>query len=447
MRREAVIEYLKGALWAMPACAVALALAVGSILSRIDIPAESRWSFLLFQGTVDDARNLLIGIASTMVTVIALVLGLTVVALQLASTQYSPRVLRNFLRDRVNQLTLSAFMATFAYSTAGLYTVGISSGQRTDEYPRLAVTGALVLLFLTMIVLVYFVHHLMHSIQIDHVMSDIERGIVRQTARGLGDSGESASAPVVPEFATALPSNQSGYVQTVHLERLADAAASHDVVVVLIRLVGDHVVEETPLGWAWPVNSTASPASGFADDLLAVVNDSVRVGFERTAEQDTAFGVRQLADVASKALSPAVNDPYTAIQAADHISVVLADLARRPLGNHVVRDSSGSPRVYMPGRDWAYYVDLGLGQVRRFGHTEPRVVLALYRVVRDIASFCDAERRAVLWQFLHVLVGDVERNIQQPADRDPLVEQGRQVMQAIKETPVPAVASERLGSP
>ena len=86
---------------------------------------------------------MLIGIASTMVTVIALVLGLTVVALQLASTQFSPRLLRNFLRDLVNQLTLSSFVATFAYSTAGLYTVGISEGQRTTSYPRLAVSGAL----------------------------------------------------------------------------------------------------------------------------------------------------------------------------------------------------------------------------------------------------------------------------------------------------------------
>ena len=438
MRRDAVVEYLKGALWALPALAVALALAVGSILSRVEVPNESPWSILLFQGTVDDARGLLIAIASTMVTVIALVLGLTVVALQLASTQFSPRVLRNFLRDRVNQVTLSAFMATFAYATAGLYTVGISTGGRTTDYPRVAVTGALVLLFVTMILLVYFVHHLLHSIQVDHVMNDIEHSTVRNAARGMGDSGEAAPPPLIAESAIALPAGRSGYVQTVHLGPLAEAAARQGVVVALVRLVGDHVVKDTPLGWVWAPDGREVGEQSVVNDLLPVVTQAVRIGFERTAEQDTAFGVRQLADVASKALSPAVNDPYTAIQAVDHLSVVLADLAGRPLGAHGVRDASGVVRVYAPGRSWEYYVDLGFGQVRRFGHTEPRVVLALYRVVRDLAMFCDPERRDVLRRFVEVLVGDVERDIHQEADRDPLVEQGRAVIAAIDRAPVAA---------
>ena len=175
MRREAAVEHLRGALWVMPTVAVGFALFAGSVLSSITIDPASSLAPLVFQGTADDARNLLIGIASTMVTVIALVLGLTVVALQLASTQFSPRLLRTFLRDLVNQLTLSSFVATFAYSTAGLYTVGISGGERTTDYPRLAVSGALVLLFVSMIMLVFFAHHLAHSIQIDQVMADVEK--------------------------------------------------------------------------------------------------------------------------------------------------------------------------------------------------------------------------------------------------------------------------------
>lgn len=130
VKRVALREYLASALWAMPTCAVVLALIAGASLSAVQIDKTSPLAVLLFQGTSDDARNLLVSIASTMVTVIALVLGLTVVALQLASTQFSPRLLRNFLRDIPNQLTLSAFVATFAYSTAGLYTVGIAGGQR-----------------------------------------------------------------------------------------------------------------------------------------------------------------------------------------------------------------------------------------------------------------------------------------------------------------------------
>ena len=145
MRREAIWEYLRGALWALPSLAVVLALLAGSLLTLVEVSPDSTFGHLLFQGTADDARTLLISIASTMATVIALVLGLSVVALQLSSTQFSPRLLRNFLRDRHNQVVISVFVATFAYSTAGLYTVGISQGTRTEDYARLAVTGALLL--------------------------------------------------------------------------------------------------------------------------------------------------------------------------------------------------------------------------------------------------------------------------------------------------------------
>src|SRR5689334_2486359 len=171
IRRDALFEYARGSLWVLPALSVVAALAAGSLLSIVSVGVHAP---LAFQGTPDDARSLLIGVAGTMVTVIALLLGLTVVALQLSSTQFSPRLLRNFLRDRPNQVVLSVFVATFAYSTAGLYTVGVSGGNRTAEFPRLAVTGAIVLLFASLCMLVYFADHLAHSIQIESIMAVVE---------------------------------------------------------------------------------------------------------------------------------------------------------------------------------------------------------------------------------------------------------------------------------
>src|SRR3954453_2586410 len=205
MRRDAMREYLRSALWAMPSLAVVLALIAGSVLAEVAVPPGSPFARLVFEGTADDARNLLIGIASTMVTVIALVLGLTVVALQLASTQYSPRLLRNFLRDRVNQVVLSVFVATFAYSTAGLYTVGISAGQRTSQYPRLAVTGALLLLFLSLLMLVFFVHHLAPSIQIDEIMAAVAGSTVHVIENDLPTLGVTWDpCPSPPVWAVAV---------------------------------------------------------------------------------------------------------------------------------------------------------------------------------------------------------------------------------------------------
>jgi uncharacterized membrane protein len=413
----------------MPTVAVGLALIAGSVLSSITIDPASSLAPLVFQGTADDARNLLIGIASTMVTVIALVLGLTVVALQLASTQFSPRLLRTFLRDLVNQLTLSSFVATFAYSTAGLYTVGISGGERTTDYPRLAVSGALVLLFVSMIMLVFFAHHLAHSIQIDQVMADVEKTTLHVVHESLAPGEDTARRPDIPGAAIPLLATGSGYVQTFHLEDLVEVAAHHGACLAVVPMVGEHVIVDTPIAWAWATTDRTSPLSAEAAQSLAVgLNRGVRLGFERTAEQDVAFGVRQLADIASKALSPAVNDPYTAVQAVDHLSVILAALATRPLGNQVLTDGDGNPRVHIPARDWAYFIDLGLGQVRRFGHTEPRVVLALLRVARDLGTLCYGPRMTSLREYVTVLLDDVKQDITQPADRDPLLERGNRLL-------------------
>src|SRR6266566_668879 len=196
VRRDALSEYVRGSLWVLPTLSVLVALAAGSLLSLVSIGPHSP---LAFQGTSDDARALLIGIAGTMVTVIALLLGLAVVALQLSSTQFSPRLLRNFLRDRPNQIVLSAFLATFAYSAAGLYTVGVSGGNRTATFPRLAVTGALVLLFVSLGLLVFFADHLVHSIQVDAIMSVVQRNTVAVVAERVFAGSE--DAPEVPAWA------------------------------------------------------------------------------------------------------------------------------------------------------------------------------------------------------------------------------------------------------
>jgi uncharacterized membrane protein len=194
--RDALREYVRGSLWVLPTLSVLAALAAGTLLSSVSIGPRSP---LAFQGTPDDARTLLLGITGTMVTVIALLLGLTVVALQLSSTQFSPRLLRSFLRDRPNQVVLSAFVATFAYSAAGLYTVGVSGGNRTVAFPRLAVSGAIVLLFVSLGLLVFFADHFVHSIQVDAIMNGVQRNTLAVIEGGLLTGGQ--ETPSVPAWA------------------------------------------------------------------------------------------------------------------------------------------------------------------------------------------------------------------------------------------------------
>jgi uncharacterized membrane protein len=410
IRRDALSEYVRGSLWVLPTLSVLAALAAGSLLSLVSIGPHSP---LAFQGTADDARTLLIGIAGTMVTVIALLLGLTVVALQLSSTQFSPRLLRNFLRDRPNQIVLSAFVATFAYSAAGLYTVGVSGGNRTATFPRLAVSGALVLLFISLGLLVFFADHLVHSIQVDSIMDMVQRSTIAVIRDGL--FAGSQDAPDVPEWAVPIASQRSGYVQLVRPRRLLSQAAEHGVCLRLRPRVGEHVVAGTTLAWIW----RASPADG-APDLrvfVPVLDEGVRIGFERTLEQDAAFGIRQLVDVACKALSPAVNDPYTAVQAVDHLSVIFCALARRPLGNHVARDDSGAA-VIVPGRRFPDYLAVMCGLIRRYSAREPTVAHALLRLLGNCAAVAgdDRERCAAIEEQARIVIADAEREVAQPLD-------------------------------
>ena len=217
--RDALREYVRGSLWVLPGLSVLAApgRGGGAVVGQGRIAVAAG-----LPGDPDDARTLLLGITGTMITVIALLLGLAVVALQLSSTQFSPRLLRNFLRDRPNQVVLSAFVATFAYSAAGLVHGRRLRRQPHRRLPRLAVSGAIVLLFASLGLLVFFADHLLHSIQVDAIM---ERGAAQHPG---GDPGRAAHRrPAMRRRyrpgRCRSPSRRSGYVQAVRPGRCCRA--------------------------------------------------------------------------------------------------------------------------------------------------------------------------------------------------------------------------------
>ena len=289
LRWEYLREYAAGALWVLPTLAAVVAMLAGLAMSQIEVKPGTLLDRLAFQGTADDARTILISVSSTVVTVIALVLGLSVVALQLSSTQFSPRLLRNFLRDRATQVVLSVFIATFVYSAAGLFTVGLQAGTRTEEFPRLAISGAIVLLFVSLGMVVYFADHLMHSIQIDA----INRGSSATPAthhRQEGSATVEELPPRAPEWAVPLVGRKSGYIQTVHPELLLPLASRgrrhHRSAATGWASTSS---PGTVIGWVWAPSPDRS-APGRPSCSRQAVHPDIRVGFERTIEQD--IGVR-----------------------------------------------------------------------------------------------------------------------------------------------------------
>jgi uncharacterized membrane protein len=415
LRWEYLREYAAGALWVLPALAAAVAILAGLTMSQIEVEPGTLLDRFAFQGTADDARTLLISVSSTVVTVIALVLGLTVVALQLSSTAFSPRLLRNFLRDRATQVVLSVFIATFVYSASGLFTVGLSAGTRTEEFPRLAISGAILLLFASLGMVVYFADHLMHSIQIDA----INRRVVDNTRRVLRElhvETVGGLAPRAPEWAVPLKARKSGYVQTVHPELLLPLASQAGVTICLRPKVGAHVVAGTKIGWVWA--PTAEDPRPDPEQFEQAVDADVRIGFERTLEQDVAFGIRQQLDIACKALSPAINDPYTAVQATNHLSEICCELAVRPLGADILTDGAGRGRVVVPGntfRDYLYFV---CGVLGRYGAQDVTVMTAVIHLVRSCTEVLPggSDRLNPLHQVAGTILVDAKRGMVRPSD-------------------------------
>jgi uncharacterized membrane protein len=402
----------------LPTVGIAIGLGAGALLSAIQVKPGSLIDKLMFQGTAGDARGVLIVVSATMITTTGIVFSLTVLSLQIASSQFSVRLLRTFLRDVPNQVVLAIFVCTFAYSTGGLLTVGEHAGGG-EFVPKVAVTGSLTLAFISIGALVYFLHHLVHSIQIDTIMEGVQRGTLALVDELFPDPDTPEAAPVTrpepPTGAVPLLAPKSGYLQTVDVDDLADVAAATARSVQLVTFVGDYVTAGGILGWYWRRSPAGEPTD---QGVLQRILRHVHIGFERTLQQDIRFGLRQMVDIALRALSPAINDPYTAIQVVHHVSAVEAVLSSRAIQDDVRRDSSGAVLVWLPYPGFATYLHVACAQIRRYGTREPLVLAALLQLLSAVAQNCvDPERRKAVQAQIDMVVRAAQRELPDESDR------------------------------
>ena len=420
LRIRSAIENVRTSLWFLPTLAVLAAIVVALLLIRVRIAEESLLTGVVFGGGAEGARGMLQAVAGSVITVTSLVFTMTVVTLQLASSQFSPRLLRTFLSDRGNQVVLSLFLATFAYSLTVLRTIRADVGDDGGFVPQVAVSGAFVLAMVSVAALVYFVHHITQEIRVDTMMRDVERDTRRTIGRAypelLSSSTAVELAPTPPVAAAALAAPRSGFIQDVAVDALAGVATRHDVVVRVHAAVGEAVTDGAPWLWVW-TRDGETPADDVVEDLGDAGASAIQIGHERTPQRDVAFGLRQLVDIAAKALSPGVNDPTTAIHAVAHLGSLLGELARRQLDALVRRDDEGVLRVGVARPDFGGYLDLACGQVRRYGCDEPAVAIALLRMLRDVAACAETDqvREATTAQAALVLAA-AEREIPEPYD-------------------------------
>ena len=384
-------ESIRSGFWAVPSVCVTGAVVLALGLVRLDRARSAEVAYAFGAGP-DGAREVLSAITTSMITFTGLVFSITIVVLQLASSQFSPRVLRTFLRDRQTQASLGVFVATFVYAVMVLRTVDSADGDRF--VPAIATTVAVVLLLVSVGVFVFYIHHVATSIQVSSIIeaisSETRRTLDRRYPAG-GASSTTIHPPPELSPTSAVPAGRSGVVVRVDKRELVRLAAQAGVVLHSGVRLGQFVPEGAP-----PL-LVAGDAGRL--DVRRVVA-AVRLAKDRSLEQDVAFGLRQLVDIAARALSPGVNDPTTAVQALDALHDLLRRLATRPLRTGVHTDDDGAVRLVLPPERLTDHLSLALDEISQYGRDSGQVRARLAGLLADLAVSALPEHRAAVQEAL-----------------------------------------------
>lgn len=385
-RWQQLKDSMRSGFWAIPSVCVALAVVLALGLVQLDSALSSTPGFTFGAGP-SGAREVLSAITSAMITFTGLVFSITILVLQQTSSQFSPRVLRTFLRDRKTQVSLGTFVATFVYAVMVLRTV--DDGDDSQFVPAVSTTFALGLLLLSVAVFVQYIHHIATAIQVSAVIGttgdETRATLDRRFPAGRSDPPDSGLALTPPGLPSAVvPARRSGVVTYVDEPRLVHLACEADVVLRARAQLGDFLPEGAPLLEVFGDAASLDPAA---------VSAAVRQDRDRTLQQDVAFGFRQLVDIAERALSSGVNDPTTAVQALDELHDLLRRLATRPLRTGVHLDDDGALRLVVPPERLEDYLALALDEIEHYGADDRQVQSKIDALLDDIVAAALPEHR------------------------------------------------------
>ncbi len=392
-RRWALIrETVSTRLWPIPLATIILAVVAGVFLPILDAAIDERLPdpvlAALFNGGPDSARAVLSTIAGSLITATSLTFSLTVVALQLASNQASPRLLRLFARDRTVHATLATFLGTFTFSLMVLRTVQNRTDSTAAAVPSISITLCLLLTLTSVIMLTVFLDHLAKQLRVETMMRNVHRDtkrtieLVRSTTE---DGPETVPADSRPTTVNTVLASRSGFLHSASRSRLVALATSLDIVMEEEHSIGSSVIAGVPVVSWWSRSGDAMGEDFDVDAFDRSVRSAYPTGYERTSSQDIGYGLRQLVDVTIRALSPSVNDPTTAVHALSHISAVLCQIAQLPVQPAGLLDDDGVLRLIVRPHRFESLLNLAVEQPRRYGVSDPDVVARLYLLLREVA--------------------------------------------------------------
>ena len=366
---------------------IALGL-LGAMLSSFEesVPALSTWvPVFLFPSRADPqvAQIVLSAIAGSIMTVVSIVFAILLMTLTLASMQFSPRILVSFIKDRVTQWTLGIFLGTFAYCVAALPAARFLP---QPFAPVATVTGAMLLALTCVGWLIFFIQHISQAISVNHIVDriaseteDVIDDIMPDPQRYIY---ERADVPFDgSEREVSVRSAVSGYIRYVDTGRLLELAKAFKVRVRMLRRVGHFVPADVAL-------FDVAPEERLDPERASELRSAFDIGPTRTLQQDVEFGVIQIVDIALKAISPAVNDPSTAITCIDQLGRILIRFASRKPAVSLLCDPPHIVRVIVPWIEFEGFLDTAFEQIRHYARSDIAVSLRLLRALDDIASTC-----------------------------------------------------------
>ncbi|MFB2833044.1 DUF2254 domain-containing protein [Floridanema evergladense] len=429
-------DSLHSSYWFLPSVMVlgGIILAFTTLtLDQTDKVKMERWSWI-YTGGPEGARSLLSAIAGSMVSVAATAFSITIVALQLASANFGPRLLRNFMQDTGNQIVLGTFIGTFIYCLLILRTV------RGEDYelfvPEFSVTVGILLAIASIAVLIFFIHHASTIIQASHVIKsvsvDLHRAIENLYPEKIGhgkDKQERAVAEIPENFAAAaysIPASQTGYLQVIDDEQLMKIACKYDLLLRLEFRPGKFIIKGKTLVMSYP-------AQRVNKKVIKEIGKVFILGKERTEQQDIGFPIEQLVEIAMRALSPGINDPFTAIRCIEHITDGLCHLSQRKFPSPYRYDKEKNLRLITETVSFTELIDNAFNQIRIYGKSDLAVNLKLLESIAIIASYTENPKyKSHLYKQAEMVFRGSQSGLFEEQDRLNVQEEYQRVIQAIE---------------
>jgi len=347
------------------------------------------WWWVYTDGT-DGARSLLSSVAGSMVSVVATAFSITIVALQLASSNFGLRLLQNFMQDTGNQIAIGTFIATFIYCLLVLRTIHGEGDGYSFFVPHLSVTVGRVLAIASMGVLIYFIHHASTIIQASHVITqvsdDLDKTIDRLFPEKIGHSAAKNSwqfgkiSAYFEEEASPVKAAADGYLQAIDDRELMKITRKYNLLVRVKTRPGKFIIKGSDL-------ALVLPGKRVDRKLTQLINDAFRVGKERTEYQDAGFPINQLVEIAWRPLSPGINDPFTAIRCIDRLSAGLSRIAQRDFPSPYRYDGEDNLRVIVEVATFEWLVNSAFNQIPQYGYTDVAVTIRLLEAIAIIAPY------------------------------------------------------------